>query len=196
MDGHPCPRGHDRTPLTDRLTVICSAERRACSCEDVERSPESGRVPIPRRKGMGCRSRRRMWTLWESQVRRSPACSTLEPASRSIGDLSRGFCDPVISTGTHRDRSTSSIIVVVVRAAPVGGHENLPTGGQQILHGDERPEWRIRGAAQLWITRVTGDMGRDRLSSISDVKRGGFGDRCGERGSRSQRPSGGPRGQR
>ena len=36
----------------------------------------------------------------------------------------------------------------------VGGHENLPTGGQQILHGDERPEWRIRGAAQLRITRT------------------------------------------
>ena len=50
-----------------------------------------------------------------------------------------------------------------IRDAPqeayVGGHENLPTGGQQILPGDERPEWRIRGAAQLWITRITGVSG-------------------------------------
>ncbi len=37
----------------------------------------------------------------------------------------------------------------------VGGHENLLTDGQQILHGNERPEWRVRGAAQLWITRIT-----------------------------------------
>lgn len=47
----------------------------------------------------------------------------------------------------------------------VGGQENLPTDGQQIFQGNERPGWRIRRAAQMWITRLAGAWGHADLRS-------------------------------
>ena len=69
------------------------------------------------------------------------------PSGKSSSIRSKNVCDIERAVATlyreHALRLTGIAESVTLNREPFGGHENRPTGGQQILHGDEHPEWRI-----------------------------------------------------